>query len=202
MSNFHRSADMLVVAPAEEAVIQMTCWRIRSRSRISLPPFPGESVVSRQVVEELGGGFVTEASQSGVIVVIDDGMDEGVALGVVGEAVFAGVGGGAGVAVKGFGEAAVEAFGHAVGLRPVGSGEFVAHAVASADLVEGVGAGAAVAAMPAGGAEAVGELAAVVGEDGVDGVAEGLEEAFQAGGDGLAAALLDDLDVDEAGGAF
>ena len=57
-------------------------------------------------------------------------------------------------------------------------------------------------AVPAGGAEAVGELTAVVGEDGVDGVAEGLEEALQAGGDGLAAALLDDVDVDEAGGAF
>ena len=103
-------------------------------------------------MEELGGGFVAEASQSGAIVVIDEGVDEGVALGVVGEAVFAGVGGVAGVAVKGFGEAAVEAFGHAVGLRPVGSGEFVAHAVVLADLVEGVGAGAAVAAVPAGGA--------------------------------------------------
>ena len=137
-------------------------------------------VVSRQVVEELGGGFVAEGSQSGAIVVIDEGVDEGVALGVVGEAVFAGVGGVAGVAVKGFGEAAIEAFGHAVGLRPVGSGEFVAHAVVLADLVEGVGAGAAVAAVPAGGAEAVGELTAVVGEDGVDGVAEGLEEALQA----------------------
>ncbi|MGE0260903.1 MAG: hypothetical protein AB7H71_17585, partial [Alphaproteobacteria bacterium] len=45
---------------------------------------PGESVVSRQVVEDLGGGFVAEASQSGAIVVIDEGVDEGVALGVVG----------------------------------------------------------------------------------------------------------------------
>ena len=72
---------------------------------------PGFRVVSRQVVEELGGGFVAEASQSGAIVVIDEGVDEGVALSVVGEAVFAGVGGVAGVAVKGFGETAVEAFG-------------------------------------------------------------------------------------------
>src|SRR5215472_4837954 len=61
-------------------------------------------VVSRQIVEELGGGFVAEASQSGAIVVIDEGVDEGVALGVVGKAVFAGAGGVAGVAVKGFGE--------------------------------------------------------------------------------------------------
>ena len=61
---------------------------------------PRERFVSRQVVEELGGGFVAEASQSGAIVVIDEGMDEGVALSVVGEAVFAGVGGVAGVAVK------------------------------------------------------------------------------------------------------
>ena len=81
--------------------------------------------------------------------------------------------------VEGFGEAAVEALGHAVGLRPVGPGEFVAHGVVLADLVEGVMAGAAVALVPACSAEAVGELGAVVGEDGVDGVAEGREEAFE-----------------------
>jgi hypothetical protein len=158
--------------------------------------------VSREVSEELGWGFVAEASQSGSIVVVDEGMDEGVALGVIGEAVFTGVAGGSGVAFEGFGEAAIEALGHAVGLRMVGSGEFVADAVALAELVEGMGAGATVALAPARIAEAVGELRAVVGEDGVDGMAEGLQKALQAGGDGRAAAFLDDLDVDEAGGAF
>jgi len=145
---------------------------------------------------------MAEASQSGTIVVVDEALDEGVALGVMAEAVFAGVTGGRRVVLEGFGEAAVEALGHAVGLRAIGAGEFVAHAVALADLVEGVGTGAAVALAPARIAEAIGELRAVIGEDGVDGMTEGLQEALQTGSDGRGAALLDDFDVDEAGSAL
>jgi len=126
---------------------------------------PGLRVVSRKVGEDFGGRFVVETSQPGTIVVIDEGLDEGVALGVIGEAVFAGVGGGSGMALEGFGEAAIEALGHAVGLRTVGPGEFVANVVALADLVKGVGAGAAVALAPAHLAAAIGELGAVVGEE-------------------------------------
>jgi hypothetical protein len=156
--------------------------------------------VSREVVEAFGGGLIAEASQSGSIVVVDEGVDEGVALGVVVEAVAAEVGLRSRMGVEGFGEAAVEALGHAVGLRAVGPGELVAHAVGLADLVEGMSAGSGFARAPAGVAEAVGELRAVVGQDGVDGVAEALEEACEAGGDGGPAAVLDDLHMDEAGG--
>ena len=163
---------------------------------------PGLRVVSREIGEDLCGCFVPEASQSGAIVVADEGVDECVSLGVIVEAVFAGIGGGAGMAVEGLAEASVEAFGHAVGLRPVGSGEFVADAAGLAELVEGVVAGAALALVPASGAEAIGELRPIVGKDGVDRVAEGLEEVFEAGGDGGAAALVDDLDMDKAGGAL
>jgi len=104
------------------------------------------------------------------------------------------------VAIEGLAEAPVEALDHAVGLGPVGSGELVFDAVALADLVEGMSACAAVALSPARVAEAVGEFRAVVGQDGVDGMAEGLQEALQAGGYGGSAAFLDDLHVHEAGG--
>jgi hypothetical protein len=106
------------------------------------------------------------------------------------------------VAGDGVTETPVEALGHAVGLRPVRAGEFMADAVGLAELVEGVFAGAALAFVPAHGTKAVGELGAVVGQDGVDGMAEGGEEALEASGDGGAAALLDDLDMDKAGGAL
>lgn len=49
--------------------------------------------------------------------------------------------------------------------------------------------------------EAIGELGAVVGEDGMDRVGEGGEEAGEAAGDAISVAVLDDFDMDEAGGA-
>ena len=163
---------------------------------------PGFRVVSREVSEEFGGCFMAEASQARAIVVVDEGLDKGVALGVMVEAIFAGVAGGPGMSCEGVAEAAIEALGHAIGLRPIGAGEFVSHCVGVADLVEGVGAGAAVTPAPAHVAEAVGELRPVIGEDGVDGMAERGEEALQARGDGGAPAIVDDFDMDEAGGAF
>ena len=118
------------------------------------------------------------------------------------EAIPAGVGAVCRMASQDLGEAAVEALDHAVGLGPVGPGELVSDVVALAGLVEGMGAGSLIALSPARVAEAVGELRAIVGQDGVDGVAEGLQEALQAGGDGWAAAVLDDLHIDEAGRAL
>ena len=50
--------------------------------------------------------------------------------------------------------------------------------------------------------EAVGEFGPGVGEDGVDRVAKGLEEAFEAGGKGGAGSVRHDLDMDETGGAL
>ncbi|MDP2245159.1 MAG: hypothetical protein Q8K09_14370, partial [Pseudomonas sp.] len=50
---------------------------------------PRFRVVSREVVEHFGGGFVAQASQSGSIVVLHEGEDEGVALSGVCEAVLA-----------------------------------------------------------------------------------------------------------------
>lgn len=145
---------------------------------------------------------MAEASQSCSIVVFDEVEDEGVSLAVVDEAVFACVLAGDGMVAEGLGQPSVEALGHAVGLGPVGLGELVFDALCLADLVEGMLAGPFVALAPAGVAEAVCELRSIVGEHGVDRVTEGREEALQAGCDGLAAALIDDLDMDEAGDAL
>jgi hypothetical protein len=156
--------------------------------------------VSREIGECFSGGFVPEASQSGTIVVGDEGEDEGVSLGVIVEAVPSGVGGCRRVVSESLGKPSVEAFGHAVGLRPVGAGELVAHAVVLADPVEGVSSGSLLAPAPTRIAEAVGELRTIIRQNSVDRVAEGLEEALQASGDGCAAALLDDFHMHEAGG--
>ena len=138
-----------------------------------------------------------------MIIGVDGALEEGVSLFVGEELVFAGVGAGGGVLAQGLGEASVEAFGDTVGRGMEGFGQAVFDAVGMAELVEG---------MPAGGfaqglafhidGEAVGELGAIVGEDGVDRMGEGLEEALEAGGDGVGVAALGNLDVDEAGGAI
>ena len=47
---------------------------------------PGLRVVSREFSEELGGCLVIETSQAGVIVVGDEGVEVGVAFGVVAKA--------------------------------------------------------------------------------------------------------------------
>src|SRR5260370_34142900 len=95
-------------------------------------------------------------------------MDYGISLGRTEEG---GVMGGAGLrqAVKVLVEAAIDAFKHAVGLRPEGSGQPVRDAVAAADDIEAVvAAGFVLGFGPLVDGEAVGELGAVVGQDGVD----------------------------------
>jgi hypothetical protein len=69
---------------------------------------PGASVVSREVSQELGGCQIVEASQAGSIVVGDEGVEVGIAFGMVEEATMVG---GAVLrhAVEMLAEAAVEA---------------------------------------------------------------------------------------------
>ena len=147
------------------------------------------------------GSVVVEAFEPGTIVVEDEGADEVVSFLVCGEAVFTGVASASGVCGDGVAETPVEAFDHAVGLRVIGPGELVADAACSADAVEGVAAGA-VCTLSLWVAEAVCELGAVVGKHGMDGISEGIEKALEGLGDGHAAAIGEDVDVDEAGGPF
>src|SRR5712691_10402587 len=133
---------------------------------------PGEGVLSREIGQSLGGCLVIEASQSGVIIVGDEGVEIGISLGMVEEA---SVMGGAVLrqATQVLGEAAIKAFDHAVGLRPEGSGQPVEDAVAATDDIEEVVAGGFVLGLGLFvDGEAVGELGAVVGQDGVDGRAK------------------------------
>jgi hypothetical protein len=51
---------------------------------------PGESVVSREFSEEFGGCLVIEASQSGAVVIGDEGVEVGVAFGMVEKAAMVG----------------------------------------------------------------------------------------------------------------
>jgi len=151
--------------------------------------------------ECLKWGLVSEGSESGAIVAVDEVSDECVAVGMVVEAVFSVVASVGFNGPEGFGQASVEALHLAVGLRVVWPGEPVLDAVVGAEPVERmVPRGLVVRLVFLVDGEAVGELGAVVGEYGMDWIAEGLEEALEAGGDGGGFAVADDLDVDEAGG--
>jgi hypothetical protein len=80
-------------------------------------------------------------------------------------------------------EAAVEALDHAVGLRPEGLGEAVGNGARGADPVEEVVArGSILGFCLFVDGEAVGELGAVVGQDGVDLEREAVEKSGGGGG--------------------
>ena len=124
--------------------------------------------MSREFGEELGGCLVVKASQAGAIVVGDEGVEVGIAFGMVEKAAVVG-GTVLRHAAEMLAEAAVEAFDHAVGLRPDGLGEAMGDVALGADPVEAVGARGSVLGFGLFvDGKAVGELGAVVGQDGVD----------------------------------
>ena len=135
----------------------------------------------RLIIQGFDGADVGQASQARVVVGMNDAMQEGIALVVGGEPVFAAVRAGGGMVSQCFGETAVEAFDHAVGLGVEGFGQAVVDAVGFADQIEGVVTGgfAVGLALHVDG-EAVGELAAVIGENDMNAVGEGCQESLQA----------------------
>jgi len=142
---------------------------------------------------------VTETLEASSIVVVDEAIEEGVSIGVrdkepMSDAAF-------GLPADGFDDATVEAFDEAVGLRPIGSGEAMVDATFGADAVEGMASGRSIGwlALHVDG-EAIGELAAIVGEDSVNGMREVVEEAREELGCGLCVPLGMDLQIDIAGG--
>jgi hypothetical protein len=98
---------------------------------------PGLRVVSREISEEFGGGLVVEASQAGAVVVGDEGVEVGIAFGMIEKPA---VVGGAVLRHSGevLAEAAVEALDHAVGLPPERLGEAVGDGARGAEAVERV----------------------------------------------------------------
>src|SRR5216683_2905852 len=97
---------------------------------------PSLRVVSREFGEELGGRVVIEGSQAGAIVIGDEGVEIGIAFGMVDKAAMVG-GTVLRHAVEVLGEAAVEALDHAVGLRPERPGEAVGDGMPGTGAVEG-----------------------------------------------------------------
>jgi hypothetical protein len=154
--------------------------------------------VFRLISEGFGWCLVVEALEACLVIGVDECFEEGIALVVGCELVLSSVAGRR-LAADGLGDAAIEAFDHAVGLGMEGAGEPVLDLVPLADPVERMVAGGMGVGTPAGGPEAVGELGAVVGENGVHLVREGGEEAVQALGDSGRVAVCDDLDIGEAG---
>ena len=166
------------------------------------PNDPGLRVVSREFSEEFGGCQIVEGSQPGAIVIVDEAMQVGVAFGMVNKAA---VMGGAVLwhAAQMLAKPAVEALDHAVGLWPERLGEAVGDGAFGAEPVEGMGARGFVVGL---GffvdGEAIGELGAVIGEDGVDRQREAVDKARQKAGGGGGAAIGEDFEIDKAGGAI
>ncbi len=156
--------------------------------------------MSREFSEELGGCLVVEASQAGAIVVGNEGVEVGVAFGMVEKAAVM-----SGAVLRHSAEmlakAAVEAFDHTVGLRPEGLGEAVDDGALGADAVEGmVARGFVLGFSLFVDGEAVGELGAVVGQDGVDLERKTVEEAREETGRGGGPAIGENFETDKAGG--
>ena len=157
--------------------------------------------MSREFGEELSGRLIVEASQAGAIVIGDEGVEIGIAFGMVEEAA---VMSGAVLrhAAEMVAEAAVEALDHAIGLRPKGASEAVRDRVPGADAIKGVITRRFVMrlALLVDG-ETIGEFRTVVGQDGVDREREAVEKPLQEGRGGGGPAIGEDLEIDKAGGA-
>jgi hypothetical protein len=155
----------------------------------------------RGIGKGLDRRLVAEAFQAGSIIVVDELAEEGVAIGVAGEgaasaAAFV-------LATDGFGNAPIEAFDHAVGLRMIRLGQAMLDTALLAEAIKRMVAGG-----PAGrlvlhvDGEAVGELGAIVGQDGMNLVREVGQEALEEGRCRLAIPPGMDLDIDVTGGAI
>jgi hypothetical protein len=107
-----------------------------------------------------------------------------------------------GFAAYGFGDAAVEAFNEAIGLRSIRSGQAVIDVMAGADEIERVLAGRLSRRLVLHiYGKAVGELCAVIGQNGVNRVREVSQEPGEKAGRSPGIALEVDFDIDVAGGA-
>jgi hypothetical protein len=162
---------------------------------------PRESVWSRRISEGLKWSEVSEAFEACSIVVANEAVKEGVAILVrheqaVSDAAFW-------LSAYGFDDAAIEALDQAVGLWPIGLGQAMINLVLSADTIE---------RMPTGGpierlvlhvdGEAICELAAIVGQDGMNLMGEVGEEAIEESCCGIAVAPWMDLQIDVSRGAI
>jgi hypothetical protein len=161
---------------------------------------PCVRVRSREIGEGLDWGEIAEALEPGSIVVSHKTTEEGVALRMAGEG--AACAAPFGFAADGLGDAAVEAFNEAIGLRPIRSGQAVIDVMARADEIEWVLAGRLSRRLVLHiDSKAIGELCAVIGQNGVNRIREVSQEPGEEAGRSLGIALEVDFDIDVAGGA-
>ena len=165
-------------------------------SLLTAPPnraCPREGVWSLEIGEGFERGDIGEAFQFCMIIVMDELVQEGVAISVVGEQPMPGAA--LLFPADGLCDAAVEALDHAVGLRLERLGEAVLDLGIGTNRVEGVAAGrlAFGLALHVDG-EAVSELGTVIGEDGMHDCRELGEEALEEDGRRLGVAAGMDLD--------
>src|SRR5919197_1218299 len=162
---------------------------------------PRESVWSRRIGEGLERGDVAETLEARSIVVVNEAVEEGIAVGVgdkepMGDAAF-------GLPTYGLDDATVEALDEAIGLRAVRFCEAMVNSVLGADTIEGVTSGRPVVRLVLHvDCETIGKLAAVIGEDGVNPMREVSEEALEEARRGFGVAAGMDLQIDIAGGAI
>ena len=144
---------------------------------------------------------VTETFEAGSIVVVNEAKEKGISFGVgweesVSDAAL-------GLAADGFDYATVEAFDETIGLRAEGSCKAVTYPALGADAVEGMPTGRAVVGFVLHvDSEAIGELAVIVGQNGVHGMREMGEKALEERCRGIGIAFGVDLQIDIAGGAI
>src|SRR5262245_19122111 len=104
------------------------------------------------------------------------------------------------LAAHGISDPAVEAFDEAVGLRPVGSSEAVVDLALGAEAIEGMLTGWSIVGLVLHvDGKAIGELTAIVGEDGMNPMWKVREEAFEESGGGVGIPPGMDLELDVAG---
>ena len=160
---------------------------------------PGLRVWSREIVDGFDGGFVAQAFEPRLVVVGDELHQVGVAVFVCVEApVMAG-----GVSRQLFEmlcEPTIEALDHTVGLRTERPRQLVRDTTLAAEAIDRMITGRAILRFVLlVDRESIGPFTAVVGENGVDLDFECFEEAAQEGSRGLAFAIVEYFDVDEAG---
>ena len=109
---------------------------------------------------------IAETFETGVIVIVDEAIEEGISVGMRCEAAMSDAA--FRLPTHGVSDAAVEAFDEAVGLRPVGSSETVVDLALGAEAIEGMLTGWIVGLVPHVDGKAISELTAIVGEDGMN----------------------------------
>ena len=162
---------------------------------------PRERVWSREIDEGFARSLVAEAFEAGSIVIVDKPMEEGIAIGLIDEGSVSDAP--LRLSANSFCNAPVEPLYEAIGLWSVRPGQPVINFALCADEIERMLTGWPIVRLVLHiDGKAIGELAAIVGQDGVHRMREVVQEALEEAGRGVGIASGMDLDIDVASGAI